>query len=145
MAAARPGKGIGAVFAALGVGMFVMMRLHPEGANAPEFVLDAAAGTFFCAGLSILGQAFGQPLLSRIAGLAVVYLLAVPGLWLLLGEDTGSCSVGIALGGLGSMAPGDPTMCRVVFGAGGIIVAAVAVVLTVAAIRERRRKPDPLS
>lgn len=131
-----------ALFAAFGIGIFAMLRLHPEGANEPDFVVDAAAGTFVFADLSVIARALNQPLLGRLAGLMVVYLLAGPGLWCLLADDAGSCSVGMALCGAGATSAANPTLCRTVFGAGGFLVLAVAVLFTVQALRSKRQKPS---
>lgn len=127
----HPGLGFGLIFVAVGIGIYLLVRADPSGANAPAFVIDAAAGAFFFAGISIVGQALSQPLVSRMAGLGVVYLLAVPGLWMLLGDDQGQCSVSIAIGGMGTSGAGSADMCRMVFGAGGVLVLGFAVLMTV--------------
>ncbi|WP_417309184.1 hypothetical protein [Devosia sp.] len=139
----RSGIWFGAIFAAIGLFIYVMVRLDPSRARAPEFVIDAAAGVFFFAGVSIIGQALRMPIVGRIASLAVVYLMAVPGFWMLLGDDAGQCSVSIAIAGVSSSGAGDPGMCRMVFGAGAIIVLGMALLFTALAIRDARQKRDP--
>lgn len=133
----------GALFAAMGLGIYLMVHLAPDGARAPVFVVEAAAGAFFFAGVSVIGQALGITLLSRIASLAVVYLLAVPGLWMLLDGNSGGCSVGIAIAGAGLNSAADPALCRAVFGIGGLITLAVALLFTWTALKTRRTKADP--
>lgn len=133
----QPGIWFGAIFAAIGLFIYIMVRMDPSRAQAPEFVIDAAAGVFFFAGLSIIGQALHMPTVGRVAGLAVVYLLAVPGLWMLLGEDGGQCSVSIAIGGATTSGAGDAGLCRMVFGIGAIITLGFALTMTVLALRRR--------
>ncbi len=144
MSASRsPWPGIAA--SSMGLALFVLARLSPEAANAPLFVVDAAAGAFFFAGISIIADAWRAPLLGRLSVLAVIYLLAVPGLWMLFGTDIGRCSVGIAIGGAGASGASDPLPCRIAFGAGGLLTLAIALAFTWGLLRKRRNpaNPDP--
>lgn len=136
------GIGVGAVFAALGIMIYLMMRIDPSGARAPGFVIDAAAGCFFFAGVSIVAQALNAPLVARLCALPIVYLLAVPGLWVLFG-DAGSCSVSGFAAGFGTSGTASSGVCQAVFGGGAIIVLLVAVAMTVMAFRgQPHRKVD---
>lgn len=144
MAATRVPFWFSGVFMAIGLGFPIMVRLNPEAANAPLFVLDAVAGAFFLAGLGTLLQTLNLPLAARFASLLLVYLFAVPGLWMLFGDDVGACTVGSSAAGIGTSAPGDPTLCRLVFGGGAILVLLLAAAFTVDFIRHLRHKAvDP--
>lgn len=128
------GVGLGVIFAGLGVMIYLMVRMDPSTARAPGLVIDAAAGCFFFAGVSVVARSLNAPLIGRLCALPVAYLLAVPGLWMLFG-DAGECSVsGFVSGvGIGGAAPGG--VCQAVFGGGAIIVLLVAVAMTVMAFR----------
>lgn len=143
MKAVTSGAWFGAAFAAIGVLIYVMLRIDPSGANAPGFVVDAAAGCFFFAGISVVARAWGAELLARLCALPVVYLLAVPGLWIMLG-DSGECSVSTGLFGLGGSGTADAGLCRVVFGGGALVVVAFAAIMTVAFFRRGKvdARPD---
>lgn len=141
MAATRIPYWFGGVFMAIGLGIVIMVRLAPEAANAPQFVLDAVAGVFFLAGLSTLLQTLNLPPAARFASLLLVYLFAVPGLWMLFGDDVGACTFGGSVAGVAKSGTADPTMCRVVFGGGAILVLLVAVGFTIDFVRRLRRDP----
>ena len=125
-----------------GVVLYSIVHLAPEAANAPLFVLDAVAGAFFLAGVSVIAQAWNAPLLGRLSAVLVVYLLAVPGLWMLFGQDVGSCSVGVAIAGTTGQGTADGLQCRIVFGLGGLITLATALAMTWGAIRAGRVAGD---
>jgi hypothetical protein len=141
MAATRVPVWFGGVFMAIGLGIIIMVRLAPAAANAPQFVLDAVAGVFFLAGLSTLLHTLNLPLAARFASLLLVYLFAIPGLWMLFGDDVGACTVQGSVAGLAASAATDPTMCRVIFGGGAILVLLLAAAFTVDFVRRLRRKP----
>jgi hypothetical protein len=147
MAQTRVPTWIGIPFILIGLFIVVAVRLDPSGARAPLFVLDAAAGAFFFAGVSVTAESWGFRIASRLSSLLVVYLLAVPGLWLMFDDGAGSCTSTVAFGGASTRTAGDPTMCRAVFGAGGLLVLAVALALTWAGVRKLfgRQKPDGAS
>lgn len=134
----RQGVVIGSGAMAIGVGLFVAAHLYPQKASAPLFVVDAAAAAFFCAGVIVVAEVFGQRLLSRLAGLALIYLLAVPGLWMLFAGD-GACTIGGAVSGLTMATTGSDFTCRAAFGLGGVVVLAVALLMSWQALRGRHR------
>lgn len=117
---------------AMGIGMVVMMAISQEGLNVPLWVAEVAAATFFFAGVSIAAQTKNWKRLQRISSLFVVYCLAVPGLWIMLGPDTGSCTGTL---GFFSREAGNAE-CRIVFGIGGIITLGAAILMTVIALRK---------
>lgn len=127
---ARQGPaGFGWLFMAVGIGVMIMMTLDPTGLNAPFWVAQIAASCFVFAGLSIVLQAAGAPLLARAAGVLTVFALATPGIWIMLGEGDMSCSSSMgfisgAISGFTSRQAGD-LECRLVFGIGGIITVLV--------------------
>jgi len=125
----RYALGIGAAAIAIGVGILVAVHLDPNGATAPLFVVEAAAGTFIAAGVSYLALALGLTLLSRLAGLLVVYLLAVPGLWMLF-ADGSECSVGAAISGITLRGTASDWSCRAVFGGGGLLTLMIGIAMT---------------
>ena len=135
------GTAIGLLFVAIGALIGWMVLADPSAARAPLWVVEAAAGCFVCAGASVVARALGAELAARLLALAVVYLLAVPGLWLLAG-DGGSCSVGVAIGATAARGTADPGLCRVVFGTGGIVTLGIAVLFTWSFVRGRRGAPD---
>ncbi len=141
------GVGLGLVFAALGILIYAMVRLDPGAAQAPLFVIDAAAGCFLFAGISVVARALDAPLIGRLCALPVVYLLAVPGLWVLFG-DAGECSVSGTVSGLGVRGAAPSGACQVVFGGGAIIVLVFAVAMTVMTFRGKapaksNARPEP--
>jgi hypothetical protein len=87
------------------------------------------------AGASVVAQSLGFAGLGKWIGVFVVFLLTVPGFWIMLGSGEMSCSRSISF--LGSGAGGD-LECRVVFGAGAIVVLAMAVAFAWAAWRGRQ-------
>jgi hypothetical protein len=94
----------------------------------------AAASTFVFAGASVVAQSLGFAGLGKWIGVFVVFLLTVPGFWIMLGTGDMSCSRSISF--LASGAGGD-LECRVAFGAGAIVVLAMAVAFAWAAWRGR--------
>jgi hypothetical protein len=138
---AVPSKGLGGLafgglFSLIGAGLYAAVRLSPEAANAPEWVIDAAAGTFFLAGLSVMAEAVNWKFVSRLASLGVVYLLAVPGLWMLFADDP-SCSVSGVIGGAAFGDDASSLTCRAVFGGGAIVTLLAALAFTWVAVRRR--------
>lgn len=141
------GVGLGLVFATLGVLIYAMVRTDPSAARAPLFVIDAAASCFFFAGVSVVARALDAPLIGRLCALPVVYLLAVPGLWVLFG-DAGECSVSGLASGVVVSGTAPSGVCQAVFGGGAIIVLLFAVAMTVMAFRGHTHKqvdarPEP--
>lgn len=134
--------GLGAVLVAVGGFIAVAVVLHPENANAPVWVVQAAGATFLLAGITLISQALNLPLLGKLAGLGVAYMLAVPGLWILFAGSGQGCSVSVALGGMTFDDAANAVMCRAAFGFGGLITVAFALLATWQALR--RRKPRPL-
>ena len=124
----------GALFVVVGLAIMAMMILSPEGLNAPMWVGLAAASTFVFAGASVVAQSLGFAGLGKWIGVFVVFLLTVPGFWIMLGSGEMSCSRSISF--LASGAGGDLEY-RVVFGAGAIVVLAMAVTFAWAAWRGR--------
>ena len=136
---ATGGIGLGLLVAALGVVIYIMVRMEPGAARAPGYVIDAAAGCFFFAGVSVVARSLNAPLIARLCALPVAYLLAVPGLWMLLG-DPGECSVSGWAFGVGASGTASSGVCQAVFGGGAIIVLLSAVAMTVMAFREQPQK-----
>lgn len=127
----QPGWGFALLFMGSGLAMMIGMAVSQEGLNAPLWVAEVAALGFFFAGVCILAQSRNWPRLGKIAGLGVVYCLAVPGLWIMLSPDTGSCSSTLSFitHQAGNME------CRVVFGIGGIFTLVIAVWMTIIALQ----------
>ena len=130
--ATKTGIWFGLIFALIGAGMMALMAIRQGGFNVPLWVAEIAASTFLFAGLSIIAQVKNWLRLQRICALLVVYGLAVPGLWIMLGPDTGSCQGTI---GFVSQSVGNAE-CRIVFGAGGILTLGVAIIMTIIALRK---------
>lgn len=128
----------GSAFMAMGVLICAMVVTHPEGAEAPVWVVLVAGGTFFFAGVSVLARTFGSERLGLWLALPVVYGLAVPGLWILLAGDGARCMGGVGVGGLSLTGLVDGLLCRGVFGLGALLVLVMAVAFTIAAIRRGR-------
>ena len=136
------GIGFGMIFAGLGVMIYLMVRMDPSAARAPGFVIDAAAGCFFFAGVSVVARALDAPLIGRLCALPVVYLLAVPGLWMLFG-DAGECSVSGLVSGVSVSGTAASGVCQAVFGGGALIVLLFALAMTVVTFRgSSHRKAD---
>ena len=121
----------GLLFMAVGASMMVMMAVSQEGLNAPLWVAEVAAAAFFFAGVAICAQTLQWLMVQRLSALAIVYCLAVPGLWIMLGADNGSCS---ATTSFISREAGN-LECRIVFGIGGLITLAIALSMTIAIMR----------
>jgi hypothetical protein len=126
----------------VGLAILLMINLDPAGADAPMWVVNAAVSTFVLAGIALIANVFGFALVNRIAVAAVAWMLAIPGLWILLDGQGAQCSASIPLGGLSTAGNAASGLCRVVFGMGGIITLAIAIVFTVIALRPRR-SPGP--
>jgi hypothetical protein len=127
----------GLIFVAAGLAILAGVWLDPEKAQAPVWVVEAAGAAFAFAGLAFVLEALGQRLPARLCSLAVVYLLAVPGLWTLF-DSNASCTVGGAISGaaLGGDAPS--WACQAVMGGGGIVVLLAALGFTIAAVLRRK-------
>jgi hypothetical protein len=127
-------------FLALGFGVFLllMVNLNTDGAQAPMWVVNAAVSSFVLAGISIVASTFGFPLVSRLATAAIAWALAVPGLWIMLDGQGAQCSASVPLGGLPTVGSAASGLCRTVFGMGGLVTLAIAVVFTVVAFRRKR-------
>lgn len=130
-------------FASAGMGIFslAMIMLYPEGAQAPVWVAVVACSTFVFVGLGIIVRGLGAERLATLLALPAIYALAVPGLWLLFAGEGQHCSASISLGSMIGSGVLDSLMCRGIFGLGGLLVLAMAVAFTVAAIRRGRGGP----
>ncbi len=130
------GVGLGVIFAGLGVMIYLMVRMDPSTARAPGFVIDAAAGCFFFAGVSVVARSLNAPLIGRLCALPVAYLLAVPGLWMLFG-GSGECSVSGFVSGVRLNGPAPNGVCQAVFGGGALVVLGFAVAMTITTFRSK--------
>ena len=132
-------------FLALGLGLFMllMVNLNPDGAQAPMWVVNAAISTFVLAGISVVAGNFGFPLVSRLAAAAIAWALAVPGLWIMFDGQGAQCSASVSLGGLSTVGTAASGLCRTVFGMGGLMTLAIAVLFTVLAFRRRAPMSPP--
>jgi hypothetical protein len=133
------GTAFGLLFVAAGGGILLMAWRDPSMASAPMWVVEAACACFICAGLWAIAQTFGLTLIATLCGLAIVYLLAAPGLWMLFDGTGASCSVGAAVSGASIAGTAPSWMCRTIFGAGGLVTFAAALAFTWAAIFRRSR------
>jgi hypothetical protein len=84
-----------------------------------------------------VAQSLGFAGLGKWIGVLVVFLLAVPGFWIMLGSGEMSCTRSVSFLWSSSGEGGD-LECRVVFGAGAMVVLAMAVAFAWAAWRGRR-------
>jgi hypothetical protein len=132
----------GAVFVVIGLGIMAGMVAWPEGLNVPMWVGLAAAATFSVAGASVIAQSLGYARVGRWIAVAVVFLLAVPGLWIMLGSDEMSCTRSVSFLWSSSGEAGD-LECRVVFGVGAIGTIAAGLAVAWAAWRGAGRRPEP--
>jgi hypothetical protein len=123
---------------AVGLGILLMINLDPSGAEAPLWVVNAAVSSFVFAGIALIANVFGFVLVSRFATAAIAWMLAMPGLWIMVDGQGASCSASVSLGGLSTAGSAASGLCRVVFGMGGVITLAIAIVFTVVAFRARR-------
>ncbi|HWA19739.1 MAG TPA: hypothetical protein VG757_12160 [Devosia sp.] len=123
---------------AIGLAILLMINLDPSGAEAPLWVVNAAVSSFVFAGIALIANSFGFPLVGRFAAAAVAWMLAIPGLWIMLDGQGAQCSASISLGGLSAAGSAASGLCRTVFGMGGVITLAIAIVFTVVAFRAGR-------
>ena len=79
--------------------------------------------------------------MTELCGLAVAYMLATPGLWMLFDGQGARCSASIAFFGVGATAGASSLACRAVFGFGGLLTLAFALLMTWAAFRKRHTRP----
>lgn len=131
---------LGALLVAVGGFIVVFVAIDPEGANAPVWVVQAAGAAFLLAGVTLIAQALNMPLLGKLAALGVAYMLATPGLWMLFAGDGQGCSVSMALGAFALSEQANAGLCRTVFGIGGLITLAFALLMTWQTLR--RHAPD---
>jgi hypothetical protein len=122
---------------ALGAGVTILLLVNfdPSSAQAPLWVVNAAAMTFVLAGLSIFANSVGLPLISRLSGAAIAWMLAVPGFWMLFDGQGASCSASVTVGSLSAASGAASGLCRAVFGIGGLITLVVAIAFTWLAFR----------
>jgi hypothetical protein len=131
--------GFGLLIAAMGAAIMLMVWLDPSGANAPIWVVQAAASTFLFAGLSAVAQALGWKVLANLLVLVVVYLLAAPGLWMLFDGQGANCSATIAFNDLAVGGGASSWVCRGVFGFGGLLTLGAALLFTWVTLSKRQR------
>jgi hypothetical protein len=111
-----------------------MITLHPGGLNVPPWVAYAACATFVFAGLTTVAHEFALHRMHAWLVIASVVSLLVPGTWVAFGPGARECSVsGPFLSGMGS-----DLVCRVAFGLGAVIVAALLVWIVRRTLRQRR-------
>jgi hypothetical protein len=134
----------GLIFVAAGLAIVAGVWLDPGRAQAPVWVVEAAGAAFAFAGLSFVLEALGQRVPARLCSLAVVYLLAVPGLWTLFDSDA-SCTVGGAISGATFGGEASSWACRAVLGGGGIVVLLAALGFTLAAVLRRKAAAEEKS
>ena len=127
----------GVLFVVVGLAIMAGMIVSPEGLNVPMWVGLAAASTFVFAGASVVVQSLGFGRAGRWIGVFVVFLLTVPGFWIMLGSGEMSCTRSVSFLWSSSGEGGD-LECRIVFGAGAIVVLAMAVAFAWAAWRGRQ-------
>ncbi|MFN8638162.1 MAG: hypothetical protein U0360_01605 [Dehalococcoidia bacterium] len=113
--------------AALATALLVVYEVNtsPEGANAPTWVGNAAAGAFGLAGVSLLASALRSPRGAWMAAIGAAASLLLMALWVSLGAGARNCSLSLAFvrGG-----PGD-LLCRGVFALGSVLVALLVVLM----------------
>jgi hypothetical protein len=119
----------------VGIGLLLAVNFDPEAAKAPVWVVNAAAMCFVFAGCSVLANGIGWPLVSRLSGAAVAWMLAVPGLWMLFDGQGVQCAASIDMGGLSAASAAASGLCRAVFGIGGLVTLAIAIAFTWLAFR----------
>ncbi len=139
MSALQASGWFGGVFIALGIGIAVMVHAVPDAATVPLLVLDAVAATFFFAGASVVARGFGMELTARLCALVMLYLFAVPGLWLFLGDDVATCTVSGTLSGATMRGEGGELLCRSIVGIGAVLTLVAVVAFTVSFVRWLRR------
>jgi hypothetical protein len=139
MSARQASVWFGGVFIALGLGIAVMVHAAPQAATVPLLVLDAVAGAFFFAGASVVARGFGMELAARLCALVMLYLFAVPGLWLFLGDDVATCTVSGTLAGAPLRGEGNELLCRSLVGIGSLLTLAAVGLFTAGFVRWLRR------
>src|SRR5262245_10927614 len=116
----------GIIAMATGIGVALMIHLTaPQPGDAPSWVGDACAAAFSFAGLSRFAQSHHWSLLSKLAGLGAVYMLIVPGIWIVFAGDPRRCSIGIVSGPF-TASGGAGGLCGAVFGIGTFIAVLIA-------------------
>ena len=110
--------------------------IRDPGLHVPPIIAYVCAAVFLLGALAVFQQIIGGP--AKGAGVAVFILagLTIMGAWVALSPASGECSVSIN-GGAGAAASG--LACRVPFGIGALITAAMTVGAAVAWLRGRNR------
>jgi hypothetical protein len=120
--------------ALVGVLTAVLVYTHPEGLNAPAWVAYAACSAFVFAGLSIVASSAGHSRVQTWLAIGVMAAMVVPGMWIGFWPGPRVCSVSLPFAS--ELAQG--MSCRVGFGSGAIMVAALVVWAVVRALRTER-------
>ncbi|MGY3265593.1 hypothetical protein [Lysobacter sp. HA35] len=112
--------------AIIAVGVFTagMIALYPEGLNAPAWVAYLAATAFVVAGCAQLASAFNRPRLGETLALAIVGLMLLIELWVAAGSGARRCLVS----GIGASGVGSGSVCRGVFAASAVLLAAMLLI-----------------
>lgn len=126
----KPGLGVAALFAGVGVAMMIFMAVDQTGLNVPLWVAEAAAASFVFAGVAMAGQVVNWLWLQKLGSIGVVWCLFVPGAWIAFGPDTGSCAGGIGIGMLTAWQEAGNAGCRIAFGFGAVITLLCALAIT---------------
>lgn len=118
----------------IAVGLFVaaIVTLQPQHLRASEWVVYAAAGAFFCAGVALVVGATSR-LKAFFCALSVAGLMA-SGAWVIFAPGPRECAVSIPF--FETVAP--DISCRVVFGLGVLVTAPLLVWLLLTALRKPR-------
>lgn len=101
-----------------------LIHRHPEHLKAPEWIALLAAGIFGLAGLCMTAQALGRRVWARWLACVLLCAMAVVPSWIALGSGPRQCML-VSPGGPSAMAE---IVCRGVFGAGALVLAALVVV-----------------
>lgn len=135
MATALQMRWAGAALLAAGLMIAVLVRLHPEGLNAPSWVVYLGAAIFAFGGGAALARAYAMPSVTDgLVCLLLACMLAIAA-WISIAPGARLC----VSGAFASRTVVPELACRSVFGAGALILGAMLVLSVRGWLRRRSR------
>jgi len=113
---------VAAIFAAAGAGLVWASYTRHPALRVPPTVGYVVAAVLVAGSAAAVAKAAGRPRLVDAFVVVILAGFAVTGGWIALGDSGGACTTNVALSGAARA-----TGCRIAFGAGAVISAAMAV------------------
>jgi hypothetical protein len=129
-----PAAFAGVVAIATGLGICALVYYHPEGLNAPAWVVYAAGKVFVAAGLCLFAAMIGAGRVQNFIGIAITLSLWLMAGWVAFAPGDRSCTASVSWLSL----PANDVLCRFGFAVGWLIFGVSIAVVARAFIRSKK-------